>query len=214
MCGMKLPPGTRRLTTARQIDAVGSPLRQEILEHLSHTGPAAVADLARLMGRRPTVLHYHVNLLRGAGLIQVAARRRSGRRTEALYRLAARRFAVLGRAGADPSDEGVASTLGATLRLAQRDAIRAIRVAQVAGDGPGRNLHMRRHRAPLTAASLREVNRLLDRLERIFVADVKSRIRRGSADPDRQIVALTLLLSPAARPATTPARTVRKEHHP
>jgi DNA-binding transcriptional ArsR family regulator len=209
---MRLPPGTRRLTTPRQIEAVGSPLRQEILEHLSHTGPASVADLARLMGRRPTMLHYHMNLLRDAGLIQVAARRQSGKRTEALYRLAAQHFAVLGRPGGDPSDQGVASTLGATLRLAQRDAIRAIRSARVTGDGPGRNLHLRRHRAPLTAASLREVNRLVDRLEQIFVAAVKSRARRGAVDADRQIVALTLLLSPAAHPAADPAGETRKEH--
>jgi DNA-binding transcriptional ArsR family regulator len=211
---MTLPPGTRRLTTARQIEAVGSPLRQEILEHLSHTGPASVADLARLMGRRPTVLHYHINLLRDTGLIRVAARRRSGRRSEALYRLAAQHFAVLGRAGADPSDQGVASTLGATLRLAQRDALRAIRSARVAGHGSGRNLYLRRHRAPLTAASLREVNRLIDRLEQIFVAEVKSRTRGGAADGDRQIVALTLLLSPAAHPAAAAAGGARKEHRP
>lgn len=198
---MKLPPGTRRLTTPRQIEAVSSPLRLELLEHLRHAGQLSVTDLGQLVGRRPTVLHYHVNLLREAGIIRESARRRAGKRTEALYRLTASEFAVVGRAPGDPSDPAVSRTLGATLRLAQRDAVRALRSGGVVAAGPQRNLHMRRLRAPLSAVSVRAVNRLLDRLETVFVAEVKARTRRPAPDEDTQIVALTFILSSSTRSA-------------
>lgn len=159
-----------------------------------------MTDLARLMGRTPTALHYHVNLLNAAGLIRETGRRRSGKRTEALYRLTAREFTVLGRAGG-PVDSGLSRTLGATLRLSERDAVRALRSDGVVGEGPGRNLHMRRLRAPLSPASLRQVNRLLDELERVFVAEVRARTGRARADGDDPVIALTFLLSSAARRA-------------
>lgn len=201
---MRLPPGTRRLSTAREIDAVSSPLRQEILEHLGHAGQASVTDLGRLMGRRSTVLHYHVNLLRRAGIIRESGRRRAGKRTEALYRLAARQFAVAQRAHADPEDTGAARTIGATLRLAERDAIRAMKAPGIVPTGPGRNLHVRRYRAPLTAASMATVNRLLDQIEAVFAGEVRARTRGPLPAGNAQVVAVTLVLSPAGRTGHTP----------
>jgi hypothetical protein len=60
---------------------------------------------------------------------------------------------------------------------------------------------MRRFRAPLSPASLRQVNRLLDELERVFVAEVRARTGRARADGDDPVIALTFLLSSAARRA-------------
>jgi hypothetical protein len=53
------------------------------------------------------------------------------------------------------------------------------------------------------------VNRLLDRLEQVFVAEVKARPGRGPAAA-RQVVALTFLLSPAGSAADEPGG--GKEH--
>src|SRR5258707_1215849 len=90
-----LPPGTLALSTPRQMEALASPLRLEMLENLRHAGQASVADLARLAGRPATALHYHVGLLHKAGLLVLAGRRKAGKRGEAVYALAAERIAIV-----------------------------------------------------------------------------------------------------------------------
>jgi len=199
---MTLPRGTRILSSPGQIEAVSSPLRIEVLEHLRLAGPASVADLGRLMGRSATALHYHVNRLRSAGLLREAGRRAAGKRKESVYRLAAERFAVLGRPSSPGSLRIAARTLGATLRLAHREASRALLTGLAGGHGPNRNFHTRRLRAPLSAAARGRVNRLLDELERIFFRELKRQARRargrGPGAPPAGIAALTFLLAPAS----------------
>lgn len=208
---MKLPRGTQLLTSARQVEAIASPLRVEIVEHLAQAEPSSVADLARLMGRPATALHYHVNLLHRAGILRVAGRRAAGKRSEALFEPAAKAFAVAARPGQEQSVSEALHTLGATLRLAQREAARAMRRARVCGRGPGRNLHSRRLRARLPAATLRRVNRLLDELESIFRGAVKKDLGRGRRAAGMQrsaveVMSLTFVLTPAGRPASGQAK--------
>jgi DNA-binding transcriptional ArsR family regulator len=188
---MKLPRA-HLLTSKRQLDAVTSPLRLEMLEHLQQAGPSSVADLAALMGRRATALHYHLKLLHGAGLVRVAGRRHAGKRDEALYRLAATAIAMPGRR------KQALQTVNATLRLAAREAGRALRDPGMRGAGPGRTLAMRRMRAPLSPPELREVNRLLDTLERAFTRAVKRHMGKRQPPPG-EVVSLTFVLTPASR---------------
>ena len=204
---MTLPPGTRLLTSAREIDAVSSPLRVEILEHLRQAGASSVADLARLMGRQATAIHYHLKMLHAAGIVVVADRRRSGKRLVALYRLAAERFAVAGRLKEKRSVGHALRTLGATLRLAQRESSRALRGGAVCPDGPARDFHSRRLRAPLPAAALQRVNALLDELESVFVSAVKQHARkeRDRHETAGDVLSLTFVLTPAARPVARTA---------
>ena len=197
---MKLPPGTRVLKS-RQLDAVSSPLRLELLEHLRQAGSASVADLARLTGRPATALHYHVNLLHAAGLLRVARRRATGKRGEALYALTAESFALRPRDAA--SRRAAAQTVAATLRMAQREATRAMAAEGTRGSGPARNLHARRLRAPLGPEARRELNRLLDAVERVFEREVKKRSRGrkgGRVDASNgEVLALTFVLAPGGR---------------
>jgi DNA-binding Lrp family transcriptional regulator len=192
---MKLPPGTRVLRSPEAIELVSSPLRLELLEHLRQAGQASTADLARLMGRPATALHYHVKRLWQAGLLRAAGRRPAGKRGEALYALSAVRFAVIPTTTV--SRRAVVRTLGATLRLAQREAGRALHTEDARGSGPTRNLHIRRLRAPLGEAAQAEVNRLLDSLERLFEREM----RRGARERTHggEALSLTFVLAPAGR---------------
>jgi DNA-binding transcriptional ArsR family regulator len=204
---VELPPGTVALTRPAALDAVASPVRQEILERLRHAGAASVADLARLTGRSPTALHYHVALLRRAGLLRPAGRRPAGKGSEALYRLAAARFAVVGDRRTGRGLGAAARTLAATLRLAQREGTRAIHDGRAAGSGPGRRLHARRHSARLSPAALARVNRLIEAIERVFSRELDreararrlGRRRRAGDEDAGRMVALTLLLAPSGR---------------
>ncbi len=199
---MKLPRGAKLLTTPRQVEAIASPLRVEILEHLLLAGASSVADLAERMGRRPPALHYHVKVLQAAGIVRVARWRKAGKRSEALFRLAAQSFAVAGRLSEERSMGHALRTLGATLRLAQRETRRALSGARVRARGAQRNFHSRRLRAPLSAVALAQVNGYLDRLERVFARAVKQHVRgsrsgSGRGLPARGVVSLTFVLTPA-----------------
>ena len=201
---MRLPPGTRRLSSPRELAAVGSPLRQEVLEQLGHSSPASVADLARRMGRRATALHYHVNLLCRAGLLRRAGRKAAGARSEALYALAAPQFAVVGAAATPAVLRAAVQTIGATLRLAQREAASAILSGAARERGGGRPFHTRRHRACLSAASLARVNRLLDEISSVFETESRRRARTGgrvrvAESAPSPLFALTFVLSPSGR---------------
>lgn len=191
-----------RLTTPRQIAAIGSPVRVEIAEHLRHAGSGSVKDLARVMGRSPTALHYHINALRRAGIVRVAWRRRSGKVAEAVYTLAADRILIHTRPGRTPSVRAASKTIAAGLRLALREITRALSEPCPSASGPTRNVHARRLRAALSPEGVARVNRALDELERVFVREIKKNTserpsRARTADTPHRPVALTFVLAPA-----------------
>jgi hypothetical protein len=62
---------------------------------------------------------------------------------------------------------------------------------------PGRTFPARRLRAPLSAAALARLNRLLDELEAVFAAALKRNIATGRTGGE--MVSLTFVLTPAAR---------------
>ena len=213
---MKLPPGVKLLGAPRQVAAVSSPLRIELMEHLSLAGRASVADLAALMGRAATALHYHVRVLHAAGIVREAGQRKAGRRSEALFQLAATAFAVAGKPREKVRD--AVRTLGATLRLAQRESGRAMRAGLARQDGPLRSFHSRRLRAALSRGALRRANRLLDELEALFSRSVEEQIgerRAGNAHgraaraPADPIVSLTFVLTPSGIGPKAEAGTAR-----
>jgi hypothetical protein len=156
------------------------------------------------MGRQATAIHYHLNLLHAVGIVRIAGRRRAGRRMEALYQLAVGQFAVAGQQHDKRSLRQPLRTLGATLRLAEREAGRALRGTPVCSSGPGRTFHCRRMRAPLTPDQLRRVNDLLDDLDAVFSRAVRQHARtrgreatRRSARPPGAVLSLTFVLTPA-----------------
>ena len=61
---------TRTLTlTQRNAAALISPVRQELLSALGLHGPCSVRELAAQLGRQPTALYYHLQILEKAGAI-------------------------------------------------------------------------------------------------------------------------------------------------
>src|SRR5689334_14748625 len=79
-------PSRTPITRAPQPPAPASPGRQEILDVLARTGPAAAAEIGRLLGRAPDGLYYHLRSLERVGLVARDGARRHRGRSEALYR--------------------------------------------------------------------------------------------------------------------------------
>ena len=166
---------------------LASPLRAEIIGHLQTDGPQSIRELASRLARPASGLYHHVRLLERSGLLVEKARRRSGRREEAVYALTAPRAAS--RDARDPRRRaGIAAAATAALWLAGREF-----TAALAAGPPGRHPGMRlsRQRIWLSEAGARRANALLSRLEALLAAE--NRRRRG------RLHVMTTIFVPLAR---------------
>lgn len=141
-----------------QLRALASPVRQEILDALAAAGESPIAELAAQLGRRPHALYYHLRALERVGLVRRTGTRRNGKSDAALYSVPAPRMTLQYRFGASGFSAGMLRTLGAMLRLTERDFRRALRFRTAEAEGPRRNLLCSRTKARLTAAQLERVN--------------------------------------------------------
>lgn len=180
-----------RIADAAQIRLLQSPVRQDILDSLSASGPCTIAELAALLGLPADALYYHIRKLKEAGLVHAEGRDREARGAET-YALPAERM----RLEYDLEPEGraaIADVIAAALRSASRDFTAALESADAVTRGPERNLRGGRARGWLSPADVVELNELLERLWAIF--------HRSGPTPDRQLMSFSCALSPIeARP--------------
>lgn len=71
--------------TAEELACLASPARNEVFMQLRTLGQASIGDVARVMGRKPETVHYHVKALLAAGLVREAFRRPGIKKPEAVY---------------------------------------------------------------------------------------------------------------------------------
>jgi len=120
------------LRAAKDLEAIGSPVRLEILKHLQADGELTVFELARRMGRSTDGLYYHVRRLIEIGVLVRSGTRPAGRREEALLSLAGAPLEVgLPSGGAGP---GAILETGRALLRDVEDNLRAL-VPPAVADG-------------------------------------------------------------------------------
>lgn len=182
------PARSLELTRPRDIDAVASPARLELLTVLGSLGRATVRELAERVGRAPSSLYYHLEALVRAGAVAVVERRARGRTREAVYAPAARRVALAPPPGSPRAVAATRRALGAMLRLTGREVGRALQREDVRREGPARELVGTRLKARLTRADLEQVHRHLARIEAVF--------QRGARRRAGRLYAWTSVLAP------------------
>lgn len=186
----------RRLSGRRALEAIASPVRQELLLALGE-GRASVRELAARLGRTRPSLHYHAGVLERAGMIKAVEVRGTGREREAVYARASDALAV--RAQNTRTELEVAKRAGqAALRLTGRELVRALEDWRATGAVP-RALFASRGKARLTRAKLAHVNALIDELLGVF-ADAPAEGGQAS-----ELYAVTVVLTPS-RDANAPGR--------
>lgn len=72
-------PQQRQVTDAKELQALGHPVRQQILRHLRDAGPATSTTLARELGTNSGIMSYHLRLLEEHDFIRELAGRGRGR---------------------------------------------------------------------------------------------------------------------------------------
>jgi DNA-binding transcriptional ArsR family regulator len=185
------------VTDIRQIRAMASPGRDEILDAVAAISPCTVPELARFLGRSRHSLYYHVRALRDCGLLVEVDKGQSG--SGARYRHVGNiwiRYDL-----ADPRKTNAIIALSAArLRYAQRGFARACRDGKATVEGPRRNLWVARWKGWMSDEDLAEANLHLDRL----IALMKHGRHHGTAKT--RMHELTFVISPTPENNGRPKR--------
>src|SRR5262252_5708008 len=167
------------LESPSQIDAITSPLRQEIVTQLGRARTASIKLLAEQLCRSPHSLYPHVRRLLAAGIVCKAETRRTGRRDEAWYALVGHRIRVGASDASAAARAARERTTAAIVRQAGREAAAASTRDDIRRSGARRQLLALRAVRRLTGADLARVNRAIERL----LATLPRRRRTRGAQP-------------------------------
>lgn len=177
-----------------RLRALTSPLRLELIGAVKEAGACSIRELAAQMGRPADGLYHHVRLLLKTGVLVEAETRKVGRRSEAVYALAAPRVAGVHRPESAASRRAVTKAASAALRLAAREFEAAIESGEAScAEGVSRML-AKRQTTWLTDAGLSELKDLLARVEELLSDGTRAR--------DGRPYSLTMILSPLIRRST------------
>jgi DNA-binding transcriptional ArsR family regulator len=118
------PPPIAVVRDPDAVIALLDPERRRLARALAEA-PDSASGLARRLGETRQRLNYHLRVLEGAGLLELAEERRQGSRTERVLRPTASRFvldptAVGGMADADPNGVGDRFSASYLVALAAR----------------------------------------------------------------------------------------------
>lgn len=183
-------PAPFRVRRRDQLEALTSPVRQELVDALAASGPCSVAELAALVGRAPDALYYHVRKLERVGLLVPAGSVKAGRRDAALYDVPGRPVHVAREALADGRRPLVVRSGKGLLRSAQRDLEEALGPGASIGHGRRRRVRVGRTKGWFTAAELAEVDEHVRAVLELFA--------KATRRPGRRLYTLTYLLTPVA----------------
>lgn len=161
-----------------QREALGSPLRIEIIGFFEYGGMLSVRDIAERLGRPVASMYFHVHKLVRAGLLVEGPKRGTGPAAEVLYRAVADRIALQVNPRSPASVDAVVRSVRALLRQAGREFESACRSSSHWAAESGQDAAGRRQRAWLTAEDAAEARRRLDGVERFLAS--RSRKSGGS----------------------------------
>jgi len=183
--------GPLHVTSPKQIAAISSPGRDEIMDMIGVIGPCTASELAHAMGRSRHALYYHLRALAACGLLKQSRIRKRGTRETARYEVAGRPFVVHFDLTTAESRRSVLALAHARMRGGMRGFDRACdpTIASVAGSR--RNLWATRWKGWLSAAELEEVNRCFAKLIEAMHA------QPGSSKHQRKCYEFTFVFAPS-----------------
>jgi predicted transcriptional regulator len=182
----------------KELRALASFARQEIIDVLAQMGTVSAPELAQALGRPADTLYYHLRILHKAGLVETVGSRVRDGRTEALYH--ARNLNIDYEASRRSNEKELTGMASSMLRLGIRDFKEAVRDKEIAVGGPQRELWSARKTGRLTQKDLMRVNRLIKEL----LASASPGSEKG------QLYGITVLLTPVNRLHRGPEAGVRR----
>ncbi|GGA70886.1 hypothetical protein GCM10011521_06260 [Arenimonas soli] len=190
----KDPPAYTAVETPRQLRALASTLRQELVDLVQALGQASIPELAAQLQRPADALYYHVRALERAGLLVTVGSRQRGRHVEKLYSTPepASRLKLRYRSGKPTATKPLRDLVASMLRGARRDFDRAIADPDCVLDGELRELWAGRAVGWVTPSELRRLNQLLE--------EAGALLSSARSPARNRMYALQFLLSPSDLP--------------
>jgi DNA-binding transcriptional ArsR family regulator len=179
------------VSTRKQLAALASGARQEIVDVLANTGAVSVAELAQALGRPADALYYHLRVLQQAGLVIHAGYRGRGKHREELIAAVSPNLRLPYELGEGGNGAEIGAIVGSMLRLGVRDFDAAFEAGEVKTSGPERELLAMRKIGWLTPRDVAEANRAIEGLAQL----TEKPAGRG------RLYAITVLLTPLDRRA-------------
>jgi predicted transcriptional regulator len=173
------------IRSQKQLAALASAARQEVVDVLAEMGTVSVAELAATLGRPADALYFHLRALTKAGLVRQAGYRSRGGRKEALFRTVAPDLWLHYEPRSETNRRAVTAIVGSMLRLGIRDFRRAFQ-SDVIVSGAQRELWALRKTGRLSLAQIAGVNRSIAHLKGTL-----SKPRGGG-----RLYGITVLLTP------------------
>jgi len=134
-------PALHQITNPRSWAVVIAPVRLEVVEAMRMIAPCSIADIAAALDRPADALYRHIDKLRRAGIVVDAGSRRTGRRTEQVFDLAADDFRPAFKEIAPrAANKAYNDTIQSILKIASRSARDSAAANQLVGLGDERNL--------------------------------------------------------------------------
>jgi DNA-binding transcriptional ArsR family regulator len=178
--------------TEKEMVALASSARQEIVDVLAEMGTVSVAELAAALNRPADGLYFHLRALQKAGLVKCGGVRSSSGRKEALYRTIAPELSLEYLPRSKSKRKRVTAIVGSMLRLGIRDFKRGLQDESVSVSGERRELWALRKTGRLSMSQIADVNRSIKRLKGAVT----------SARPHGRLYSITVLLTPLERSRT------------
>lgn len=177
-----------RINEERQLMALKSPVRQEIVDAIDAGGPSTITEIAAQLGRPADGLYYHVRRLQSVELLVEKGRRRAGKRFETIFDLPSSEMRVRYPLGDEKRMEPLADAVTAMLRLSDRDFRAGARLPNTVAEGDDRNFWAGRSKAWLTKKEARQVREHVEAILEIM--------RKTARTKQTSLHAFTWLLTP------------------
>ncbi|HVD59576.1 MAG TPA: winged helix-turn-helix domain-containing protein [Gemmatimonadaceae bacterium] len=181
--------GTYYVTELKQLLALATAGREDIIDAVAILGPCTVPEIAKFVGRSRNALYYHVHALRDCGLLLESELRREGVKRTLQYDLPGRPLILKYNLSTPRSRRAVMKIGRIRFRSGERGFLRACKGERVVVEGPHRNLWAAHWKGWLTDKDLEKANRLLLELVDVF--------RHGAdGSGDRKPIELTFGIAP------------------
>lgn len=180
----------------KQLAALTSSARQEIVDVLSQMGTVSVSELATTLGRPADAVYYHLRVLKQAGLVLRAGYRGQGVRKEELIRTVSPNLQLQYQPGKGGNGKQVTAIVGSMLRLGIRDFHHAFQSGDARVSGSGRELWALRKTGWLMPTEIVNLNRSIEGLAKA-VSKPRGRGR---------LYGITVLLTPLDHRARTSSK--------
>jgi DNA-binding transcriptional ArsR family regulator len=150
------------IETPRQMRAFSSPLRIRMFEAIARRGPLTAREIAEAIGRPPTAIYQHIEVIRWAGFVRPAGLTGQGRKRSLRYAAAAKGVKAATEALTPSRRKLLARLAAAHARHALRSFTQSVENGAARLEGPRRNAVVRHLILSLSPDNLEALNTDID----------------------------------------------------